>query len=212
MNLKISIEFFILVVLINSCTTSKNIVEKQYCTLECVYPSAYETVTSQVIVYTGNESTFNENRDKIEEIKISNPSLGKWIKQKDENCMSNIIDSCYSIVYKKEPLKERKLRILKDTVAIKDYKFTTYTRRNLVRESYSKDEKVLCEENLPKELIEELQKHLSERGYSNIETNGKFNLDTKIALLKFQSDNGLPSPGLSLITLQSLNIKWENYY
>ncbi len=80
------------------------------------------------------------------------------------------------------------------------------TRDKIVQESSIEWQSILCKTNTTPGVVTKLQQALSDKGYNPGGIDGVMGSQTLRAVSKYQADNGLASGGLTMETLQHLNL------
>lgn len=87
-------------------------------------------------------------------------------------------------------------------------KYKTVTKKVLVSQGTFTDwVEVVCAGDVNTSLVSRVQKALNSRGYTAGPVDGVMGGQTRSALAKFQTDNGLPLGNLNIATMQALGVK-----
>ena len=84
--------------------------------------------------------------------------------------------------------------------------YKTIEKVKKVKDSTMQWQRILCQTNMTKNVIEKIQSSLNERGYNAGEPDGAMGRGTRGALESFQKDNGLATGGITYETLEALEI------
>lgn len=182
------------------------------CFARCLIPDQTSIDTLGVFpIYNGaNPGDVRMNEFVIHEGR----SYTKWIKKKaDRNCLAPDPDDC--LVWCLVEMKEEKetINYMVDTTENKEFEMKLITRTNVEMEGgYTEWREVLCEKDIDRDLIKNLSLSLMARDYISAETQLKmdmssFSPELKAALIKFQTDQGLPIGQLDMETLEVLNVQ-----
>jgi len=85
--------------------------------------------------------------------------------------------------------------------------YKTITKKEKVSDAHQSWERILCQTNMNKNVILNIQKALKEKGYNPGKIDGVLGRDTRLALDKFQRDNSLATGGITYETLNALNVE-----
>lgn len=196
-----------LIALFCQCSPSRQIGFKDgSCYAKCLVPHQANQDYDEYAVYTGNASEENVEVE-VKNIVIQEKSKG-WVKKKaDRNCMSANPDDCLVWCLVETPEKIETLTILVDTTQSKNYELKKiYKNSSPSGKGTTEWREVLCENDLTKSIISDIQTALKYKLLYNGEINGKLDSITKEALRNFQKRNNLPQGQLDLETLAMLGI------
>ncbi|WP_199899761.1 peptidoglycan-binding domain-containing protein [Shewanella marina] len=85
--------------------------------------------------------------------------------------------------------------------------YKTVTSEELVKEGYMEWRSILCETNMTRSRIMDIQRALQSRGYNPGKIDGVVGVDTMMAVNKFQRDNDLPVDELlNIATIKKLGV------
>ena len=220
MNIKTTLILLISTLLLVRCAIPSSVLESQiepepepqipYCSAVYITPATYKAVTEDLVIYAGDKE-INKGWLETREI-VTSPPTRKWSKQKEANCESLKEEDCFTLVSEEEGLMLKSYTILNDTTYISDYEIWTVTGHQLNNNSTSKNITILCEKEIPTNLMESIQRRLVEEGYYRGMISGVLDLDSKVALMNYQESGGLPTAGLDIDTLERLGIDWKAYY
>ena len=109
----------------------------------------------------------------------------------------------------KTPEKKEVLTILKDTTQSKNFELRKI-ERNVVHKKGGNTEwkQVICENDITKPIVDQIQNALRDLGYYNEDNNNKLDSKTKSALTDFQRENRLPIGQLDYETLDVLGVRY----
>lgn len=85
-------------------------------------------------------------------------------------------------------------------------KYETVKRRRMVKEGYVEWRPVLCETNMTPEAARRIQTALQQAGFSPGPIDGVVGFETMSAVKRYQRSKGLATGGLTIKTLESLNV------
>jgi cyclophilin family peptidyl-prolyl cis-trans isomerase len=157
-------------------------------------PAQYETVTKRVMVEPERSET-------------------RIIPAVTEMITREVIDQPARVVRKVVPavtknIRQKVLASPQREVEVKiPAKYKTVNKRIPITPAKTKWEAVLCDSDLDKRLVYNIQKSLSDRGYSVGDVDGILGNRTISAIQKFQKTLGFEINGIALRTLRALNIR-----
>ena len=79
-------------------------------------------------------------------------------------------------------------------------------KKEKISEAHQSWERILCQTNMNKDVILQIQNALKEKGYNPGKIDGVLGRDTRVALDKYQRDNSLATGGITYETLNALGI------
>jgi len=145
--------------------------------------------------YTGNKVCLVEKPAVTKEIK-------KVVLDRAATVKEEIIPAKYEIA-KVEKLVTDAKEVRKPVEA--EYK--TIEKRKKVADSSMAWQRILCQTNMTKNVIEKIQIALNEKSYNAGKPDGAMGRGTRSALERFQKDNGLATGGITYETLNALGIQ-----
>jgi len=84
--------------------------------------------------------------------------------------------------------------------------YKTVQKKEKISDSHQSWERILCQTNMNKDVILQIQNALKEKGYRPGKIDGVLGRDTRVALDKYQRDNSLATGGITYETLNALNV------
>jgi len=176
------------------------------CYAKCLRPYTIEKEVLYVNAYTGTESPDGQ---KIKATKLITEEDWTFTRMTYEGqCKPEYPNDCIQWgLIKKWPQEVSFIEVL-DTINIKEFeRDSVILSEKLIRNGRADYEEVVCEEDVTSELISALQTKLLANGYELVEgVTGKYNLETKGKLTKYQLNNNLPVKELNIKTMQHLGI------
>ena len=85
--------------------------------------------------------------------------------------------------------------------------YKTVAKTEKVSDAHQSWERILCQTNMNKDVILQIQKSLKAKDYNPGKIDGVLGRDTRMALDKYQRDNALATGGITYETLNALNIE-----
>ena len=146
------------------------------------------------LTYTGHEICLVETPAKKE--RITKTVLDTPATTKEE-----IVPAEYTVIKVKKLVEEAKE--IKTPIPA-EYK--TIQKKEKISEAHQSWERILCQTNMNKDVILQIQKALKEKGYNPGKLDGVLGRDTRVALDKYQRDNSLATGGITYETLNALHI------
>jgi len=126
----------------------------------------------------------------------------KMVLDKPASVQKETVPATYEMVETQEMVTEAKeVR----TPIPAEYK--TITKKKKVTDERIGWKRILCQTNMSKEVIAQIQEALNARGYDAGEPDGLLGRGTRNALDKFQRENNLATGGITYETLKALGIK-----
>ncbi len=176
------------------------------CYAKCLMPDQLEIYSDEYPVYIGNDLE-EDVEVVIKKIELS-PATTKWIKKKaDRNCVSANPDDCLVWCLVEVPAETKELKILVDTTQSSNYELIKIDKKNIVEKGeYVEWKRVLCGDNITRQVIGKIQSALKISGYYQEENSFKLDRKTKTSLKKFQQENNLPMGQLDYETLDALGV------
>ena len=157
-------------------------------------PAEYRTVTKQVVVTPAKTRTV--------EVPAEYRTVSKRVMVEPPKTQTIDIPAEYKTVRVKKvvaPASERRITIPEETAVV--------TEQKLVSEGEMAWRPILCETNTTPSVISKLQRALDSAGYSPGRIDGVLGAQTRNAVSRYQSDNGLPSGQLTMQTLEKLGVQ-----
>ncbi len=176
------------------------------CYAKCLIPDQLEKYSDEYPIYTGNE--LEEEVEIItKRIEVS-PASTKWVKKKaDKNCRSADPKDCLVWCLVEIPAEVVELKILADTTQSANYELQNIEQAHLIKKGgHTEWKAVLCEKDISKQVIGQIQSALRANGYYQAEDSFMIDQETKNSLKKFQEDNNLPIGNLDYETLDVLGV------
>jgi len=84
--------------------------------------------------------------------------------------------------------------------------YKTLKKKEKISDSHQSWERILCQTNMNKDVILQIQNALKDKGYRPGKIDGVLGRDTRVALDKYQRDNSLATGGITYETLNALNV------
>lgn len=175
------------------------------CYAECYMPDRKEPIGDPLFIFTGNENDTDVKVKKIEV--VTQAAEKKWVKKKaDKNCLSANPDDC--LVWCLVDVEEQKetFVVVADTSATDQYEL--FYREISVEGGPPEWKEVVCEDDITKALIMDVQNKLFAQELYLGPIDGLFDNETRNALANFQKAKGLPVGQLDLETLDVLGVEW----
>ena len=147
------------------------------------------------LYYTGHEVCLvaSPSRTKtITKIVLAVPSAIKEV----------VIEPTYKTVKIKKLVKEAE-EIKTPIEAV----YKNIQKREKISATHQSWERILCQTNMNKHVILQIQNALKEKGYNAGKIDGVLGRDTRVALDKYQRDNSLATGGITYETLKALTIE-----
>ncbi len=114
-----------------------------------------------------------------------------------------VIPAKYQTITIKELVEPEKFEVVETPP-----RYQTIEKRKLVTAESVKWRQILCETNTTPEVVKRIQNALISAGYQlGFEPDGKLGPGTQSVIRRYQQDNGLPTGGLTLSTIQKLGVK-----
>jgi len=207
----------LLAFLITNCGTTKQPNFKSFgdlrpsepgkCYAKCLVPVETEAVVIFYNRYTGSDNLDNKLVRKSN-IVTQEASKG-WVKKKaDRNCMAPNPDDC--LVWCLVDLPEESIEYFEvlDTNQVKDFVKDSLVIDDIEKAtSHTEWVEVLCENDISKSIISEIQSKLLDLGYNlSRGVNGKLDKETKAELKQYQKDYQLPIGNLNIKTMEALGV------
>ncbi len=144
--------------------------------------------------YTGHEICLVETpsvKKKITKTVLETPETTKKVT----------IEPTYKVVKVKKLVEEAK-EVKTPIEAV----YKTIQKKEKISEAHQSWERILCQTNMNKDVILQIQNALKAKGYNPGKIDGVLGRDTRIALDKYQRDNSLATGGITYETLNALGI------
>ena len=179
------------------------------CYAKCLIPEkGTEKLVGEFLVFTG------ENTD-VEGVVyreiVTREKGSKWEKKKaDRNCLSSNPEDCQVWCLVETPKESVEFFEVIDTNLVKEFKKEEiYTKYIDQKSGFTQWKEVVCEKDVTKKLLNDIQQNLSLKGYPMEESKkGKFDEATKAALKNFQKDYDLPIGSLNIETMEALGVEY----
>jgi len=126
----------------------------------------------------------------------------KMILDQPASVQKEIVPATYEMVETQEMVKEAQEV---HTPVPAEYK--TITKKKKVTDERIGWKRILCQTNMSKKVITQIQQSLNDKGYDAGEPDGLLGKGTRNALDKFQRENNLATGGITYETLKALGIK-----
>lgn len=159
-------------------------------------------------LYTGSSTENDIELDTVSyEVQAAST---KWVKKKsNKNCHSPNPEDCLVWCLVEQESIVKPFIIVKDTSRTKQFEMTKiYSEAVDPSGEYTAWVEVICETNMTEQLTKDVQGFLYLENYLSGNITGKFNEETKSALIKYQEQNNLPIGQLDFETLDSMNINY----
>jgi len=163
----------------------------------------------EIPVYIGDENDNTVERELKEYVLIKENT--KWVKRKaDRNCISQNPDDCLVWCLVEIPEKRIERMVVLDTSDSSSFKMETIVMRDLEKKGgFSEWFEVLCEKDVDKSVISDLQNRLFvEQFLTEIPESIEFNALTKSALKEYQRKHNLPIGNLDFTTLTHMGVDY----
>ena len=161
-------------------------------------PATYKTITRQKMV------------EPEKKVKVEVPAEYTMVRKRVVDTPAQVKKTVVPAVYK--TMRVQKLVEDADTHTVEiPAEYQTITRKVKVQDSRLEWQSVLCETNMSPEIGYAVQRALFARGYNPGRIDGVLGTDTLAALERFQKDRGLAQGGVTMQSLQALNIDVEQY-
>lgn len=170
-----------------------------YCYAKCTIPEEYKVVDKVMLnVYTGNDANVDVEERKI----IVRPAYSKWAKKETASNSDGVV------WYIKEiPAQTKQVKVVKDINQTQEYETRTF---EIFGRSASGNvhvwKQVVCKDDKTPELLENIQTRLKAEGLE-VAVTGELDRATKVALIKYQRANDLPTGNLNIESLKALGIE-----
>ena len=161
-------------------------------------PATYKTVTRQKLVEA-------ERKEEIE-IPAVYSTIRRRVIDKPAEVKKTPVPAVYKTIRVQKLVEDTKTR----TIEIPE-EYQTVTNKVKVANSRLEWKSVLCETNMSPEIGYAVQRALFSRGYNPGRIDGVLGTETMDALERFQKDNHLAQGGVTMESLQALNIDVAQY-
>ncbi len=178
------------------------------CYAKCLTPDEYDVTVEEIFLFTGDpENTDVEIRDVENVISVAGT---KWVKKKaDKNCLSANPDDCLVWCLEEVPGEVERYTVVVDTSQTDQYEVVAKEHRNLIQSGgHTEWYEVVCENNMSKALIMDVQHFLASEKYYFGEADGVLDQGIKEALKNFQTERGL---GIGQLTIETLDVMGVGY-
>ena len=125
----------------------------------------------------------------------------KTILEAPETTKKIAIEPSYKVMKVKKLVEEAKEIKIPIEAVYKDIE-----KKEKISEAHQSWERILCQTNMNKDVILQIQNALKEKGYNPGKIDGVLGRDTRVALDKYQRDNSLATGGITYETLNALGI------
>lgn len=176
------------------------------CYARCLIQDQYEeVVTESDFEYTCGDLELK--LDKNNRFEILTP-LKVWVKKLIKDCAPQHSKAC--TIWTLETVQQNNHFELDEGTISKLQHAKTAERKLLKAGGFTEWREVVCDSDITKELYSKIQEALFNSGYFEELPNpiGLISKATKVALVKYQKDNGLPVGQLDIETLKSLGIRY----
>jgi len=180
------------------------------CYAKCLItsPSTFHEYEETFPIYVGDSpDSFNFEIIEI----VTTHGRTEWVKKRAyKNCLGMNPNDCEVWSLKEVPPTLMEIEVLLDTSLTKDFVYETFLieEETVQNDAHTEWRPVVCESNVSKQFIEDLQEALTDKGFF-YEDSSKYTVlggDLKIAFINFQKMNGLPIGQLDHETLEALDI------
>lgn len=167
----------------------------------------YESVTKEYLIYTGNLE--NAPKDVIKMVLETKPATTKWVKKvvSGEECLSKNPKDCTVWCITDVPAEKEEVMVLKDASQSSQFERKVITTNTLIKKGGSEFIEVVCEKNITKNIVTQVQQALKSKGF-NAGNGGNANTQFYEGLIEFQNANDLPTGKLNIQTMQLLGIDY----
>lgn len=178
------------------------------CYAKCLMPDQVSSNSQLLAVFTGDEA-FEDVELETREITIS-PARQKWEKKAIErDCLSADPNDCLVWCQVEVPAEIETYKILLDTTQSSNFEMMDIKQEKLVSKGgHTEWKEILCNNQITKDLISELQTSLKNQNFYNAETTSTLDSKTRNALAEFQRANYLPIGQLDFETLDALGVAY----
>lgn len=156
-------------------------------------PATYKTVSKRVLVTDATTSAI--------EIPAEYQIVKKRIMKTPPTTRKVVIPAEYKMVKTRKLVEDSKSQAIKIPA-----EYTDVTKREMVTEGHIEWRPVLCQTNTTPDVIRKLQTALEKAGYNPGPIDGDIGRATMSAVTNYQKAKGLPTGGLTLRTLESLDV------
>ncbi len=147
------------------------------------------------LIFSGEQICLVE--EPAETIEVTKMVLDKPARIEEET-----VPATYEMVETQEMITEAK-----EVRTPVEAEYKTITKRKKVTDERIGWKRILCQTNMNKDIIAEIQNALNDKGYDAGEPDGLLGSGTRSALDKFQRENNLATGGITYETLKALGIK-----
>ncbi len=127
--------------------------------------------------------------------------ITKTVLETPETTQKVAIEPTYKVIKVKKLVKEAK-EVKTPIEAV----YKEIQKKEKISEAHQSWERILCQTNMNKDVILQIQNALKAKGYNPGKIDGVLGRDTRIALDKYQRDNSLATGGITYETLNALGI------
>lgn len=156
-------------------------------------PAVYETVAKQVVVKPAGTRTV--------EVPAEYRTIRKKVVTAPATTRAVEIPAEYGTVEVERMTRPEEERILEIPA-----EYETVTKSVMVEEGRAAWRPVLCETNMSRDVILDLQRALSQHGHAPGPIDGAYGRQTRAAVRQYQLAQGLPTGGLTMATLARLGV------
>lgn len=180
------------------------------CYAKCLMPSPdpLENYVAILPIYNGEPDDYEVEVDTIE-IVFEEGGTGWEKKKADRNCISVNPDDCMVWCLVETGRIAESYVVVKDTSATDLFEMTKiYPEDNPQTGGITEWREIVCDKDLTSSLIEDVQIFLIEAKFLTGVSTGKFDYDTRGALIEYQKINGLPVGQVDFETLDSMGVDY----
>lgn len=218
-------------------TIKKKVLVSPATTEETVVPAEYKTVKVRELVKEAEVKKIQlpAITETISKVKLASQPEFKWFVDTDnieegwkytgqsiclvqmpakyKEIEKNVLEEPATVKEVLVPAKYETVKVKKLVAEGKTVKapipeeYKSITKRVKVSDSKVTWQRILCQTNMNKEVISEIQRALNEKGYSVGAADGRLGKATYRAIERFQVDNSLATGGITYETLAALGIK-----
>jgi hypothetical protein len=146
--------------------------------------------------------TFSGEQLCLVEEPIENIEVTKMVLDQPARVEEEVVPATYEMVETQEMITEAK-----EVRTPVEAEYKTISKKKKVTDERIGWKRILCQTNMSKEIIANIQQALNDKGYEAGEPDGLLGAGTRNALDKFQRENSLATGGITYETLKALGIK-----
>ncbi len=177
-------------------------------------PAVYETVEKKVLeskasfmwvnADTGADTPWKSTGNQIclAEETAATQDVTKVVLDTPESVTEEVIPAIFEVIQVQKLVSEAKEE---RTPIEAEYKMVD--KRKKLADTHVGWKRILCQTNMTKDVIAQIQSALNEKGYSVGKADGLLGRGTRRAIEKFQKDSNLSTGGITYETLGALNIE-----